>query len=221
MIDMSKILVATPVKDEEKNLPRYFALLGKLKYPRNLLTYAFIENDSTDKTYQMLVNWKKRQPRPVWLKKNDLGTELSKFERLAILRNTLIEEALKDESYVFWADADILTLPARTVQVLLKDNVDIVSPLEVFREPPLRSFYYLGREERPYVKDVPKGLIRVGFVGGICLVKREVYDAGVRYEVRKDMGETTSFCLNAGKKDFACYVDTRVQVEIPNPLNSR
>jgi len=211
---MKTVLVAAPLRNEEQNLPRFLNLLESLDYPKNLLSFAFVVGDSTDKTYEKLVEWKNSHPNlKIWIKKLDLGMDKTKFERLAISRNTIVEEALKDEDYVFWLEADIETLPPETLKLLIEDDKDIVAALLVFDEPPLRSRYYLRRRERPYVKDIPVGLVEVDWVGGVFLVKREVYDAGIRCDVRKDIGETVSFCLKAKEHGFSSYVDTRLKVK--------
>jgi len=211
---MEKVLVAIPLRNEEQNLPRFFSLLEDLDYPIDLLSFAFLEGDSTDNTYEKLLEWKSSHPNlKIWLKKLDLGMEKTTFERLAISRNTIIEEALKDEDYVFWLEGDVETLPSGALKLLIEDSKDIVATLFVFDEPPLRSRYYLRRTERPYVKDIPEGLVEVDWVGGVFLVKKEVYDAGIRCDVRKDIGETVSFCLNAREHGFSSYVDTRVKVK--------
>jgi glycosyltransferase involved in cell wall biosynthesis len=211
---MEKVLVATPLRNEEQNLPRFFSLLESLDYPTELLSLAFLEGDSTDNTYEKLLEWKNSHPSlKIWLKKLDLGMEKTKFERLAISRNTIVEEALKDEDYVFWLEGDVETLPTETLKSLIDDNRDIVTALLVFDEPPLRSRYFLGKTDRPYIKDIPEGLVQVGWVGGVFLVKRRVCEAQVKCDVRKDLGETVSFCLNAKEHGFSCYVDTRIKVK--------
>jgi len=211
---MEKVLIAIPLRNEEQILPRFFSLLEDLDYSIDLLSFAFLEGDSTDNTYEKLFEWQNSHPSlKVWLKKLDLGMEKTKFERLAISRNTIIEEALKDEDYVFWLEGDIETLPPEILKLLIEEDKDIVAALMVFSEPPMRSRYYLGRAERPYVKDIAEELVEVGWVGGVFLVKRKVYDAKIRCDVRKKIGETASFCLNAKERGFSCYVDTRIKVK--------
>lgn len=211
---MSKILIAAPLRNEEQNLPRFSTLLEGLDYPKELLSFAFLEGDSTDNTYEKLLQWKNQHPTfQIWLKRVNLGTDKTKFERLAISRNMTIEETLKDQNMVFWLEGDIETLPPETLKLLIEDDKDITAALLVFDEPPLRSRYYLGKRERPYIKDITGDLIEVDWVGGVFLVKRKIYDAGIRCDVEKDIGETASFCLNARKQGFRCYVDTRAKVE--------
>jgi hypothetical protein len=42
------VIVLTPVKDATPFLDRYFELLARLDYPRELLTIGILESDSRD-----------------------------------------------------------------------------------------------------------------------------------------------------------------------------
>jgi len=212
---MDKVLIATPLRNEEQNLPRFFSLLENLDYSIDLLSFAFLEGDSTDNTYEKLLEWKNSHPNlKIWLKKLDLGMEKTKFERLAISRNVIVDELLKDEDYVFWVDTDIETLPSNTLERLIEDNKDIVAPLAVYGEPP-RSLYYLGKTERPNVEEIEREMVEVGFVGICFLVKKQVYEAHVRCSILKTHGETVTFCQNVAQKGFLSYVDTTIRVKHP------
>jgi hypothetical protein len=48
----AKVLVLTPVKDAEPFLEIYFDGLYRLTYPREFLSFGFLESDSADNTYQ-------------------------------------------------------------------------------------------------------------------------------------------------------------------------
>ena len=103
-----------------------------MDYPKDKLHFACLEGNSQDNTWDKLVQFKNTHQN-VWLKKNELDND-DRFEKLALLRNQLIEEGLKNEEYVFSVDSDVIDIPPETLKVLINHNVDIVAPYVFIEE---------------------------------------------------------------------------------------
>ncbi len=138
------VLILTPAKNASRFLAAYFSALAKLSYPRALTSLGFLESDSRDNTYDLLVSHAARlngRYRRVGVWKRDFGFEMppgvprwspkSQLERRAVLarsRNHLLFRALADEEWVLWLDADVIDYPADIVERLLAAGKDIVHP---------------------------------------------------------------------------------------------
>ncbi len=138
-----KVLVLTPMKNTERHLERYFALLQSLDYPPQQLSLAIMEGDSTDGTPAALQAWQSRlagrfarfdvhqhhtgfQPGGARWRK-----EIQRERRsvIAEARNRLLAASLRDEDWVLWLDADLVDYPPALLQALLGAQRDIVAPL--------------------------------------------------------------------------------------------
>jgi hypothetical protein len=138
------VLVLTPVKDAEPVLDRYFAAIDTLTYPRELMSIAFLESDSSDGTYRLLeerIGTLRQRFRSAALFKKDFGFRIPKnvprwarsiqIERRGILaksRNHLLFRALGDEDWVLWLDADVEDYPPDVIQRLLATGKEILQP---------------------------------------------------------------------------------------------
>lgn len=190
--------------------------IKNLHYPKDKLHFAFLEGDSNDDTYLKLLKFKEVHNN-VKVERANRSIQMPRFQRLAELRNTLIDTMLQDEDYVFWVDSDIIELPPNILDILINRNVDIVAPL-VLIEGDLRfydilAFIHKGKNfthQKPYCPQLTENLLELDSVGTCYLVKRKVYDSGVRYG--KDMSEQVTFCLNARFKLFKVYVDPQLTV---------
>lgn len=168
-----RVLILTPVKNAEIHLPRYFALLERLEYDPAQLSAAFLEGDSSDRSFAMLNAWAEgagRRLRRVSVLKHDFDYRLSglrwdpvvqrqRREILARSRNRLLT-ALDDEDWVLWLDADLVDYPPDLLARLLAAGKDIVVPhsrfpngrtfdLNSFRIDPSRG----GVEDPRYLLD--------------------------------------------------------------------
>ncbi len=138
------VLILTPVKNASPFLETYFSALSKLSYPRELISIGFLESDSADDTYELVVAQAARLSglfRRVGVWQRDFGFEIPagvprwspdwQVQRRTILarsRNHLLSRALADEDWVLWIDADVLAYPADVVERLLATGKDIVHP---------------------------------------------------------------------------------------------
>jgi peptide chain release factor subunit 1 len=234
-LERKKVLVAFLVRDGEKWLTKFFKNLDKLDYPSQDLTFAIIEGNSQDGSWQMLSDFASKHE-GVWLKKIDLEETSTadraeavrkRASRLGVLRNKVIDEALKDEEYVFWLDSDIVEFPASLLRDLLKANVDIVAPYVLiegsglfydtlaFRKDGLKFAPDLGRVQTvtgAVVGGLPDSLFEVDSVGTCMLVRTAVYRKGVRFPDSDLESEQVGFCNLARKEGFRVFADPQVRV---------
>ncbi|KAJ2767925.1 hypothetical protein IWQ56_003138, partial [Coemansia nantahalensis] len=147
--DADSLLILTPLKNNEKHLARYFALLDKLKYPRSRISLAFLVSDSTDRTQQMLLESQKwyQEGAPADLRfrrfdiyRQDFFYALARKQRhlrekqqerrimMARARNYLWTRALENEQWVLWIDGDLDYYPPSIVRDLMSHNKDVIVP---------------------------------------------------------------------------------------------
>jgi hypothetical protein len=139
-----RILIAVPVKNAAPHLAAHFALLDRLRYPRALITLAYLESDSQDGTLEALrgrLAQMGRRYRRCRLQKRDMGfhlppgmsrwtheIQLVRRAALARSRNHLLSCALTDEDWVLWLDVDVIDAAPDLIHRLLATGKDIVHP---------------------------------------------------------------------------------------------
>lgn len=98
--DLPKISVLVPVKNEAKVVGRLVEGIARVKYPRDKLELIFVEDGSTDGTYELLQEYKKLDPRikVVHLEENREGKPKALNEGLKYATGELI--ALMDADCV-------------------------------------------------------------------------------------------------------------------------
>lgn len=150
----------------------------------------------------------------------------------AEIRNMLIDYVLEisDISLVFMVDASYgmkKNIFDELIRTLRKDSADIVAPLNLSHKDHSGKmmFYDIfayrkdGKEFKnyyPYHNGIEKELksgksVRIDSCGGAYLVKREVFDNGVRYNGNKDC-EHFGFCERARKKGFVIKLNPKAIV---------
>lgn len=149
---LPQVLVATPVKNAASHLSRYFKMLEALDYPRDRLSLAFLESDSSDGTWEILQSRAaklKGQFRSVMLLKQDYKFQIDgprwqehlQYARRSIMaraRNRLVQGALRDEDWVLWLDCDLHAYPPSLLRNLLAVEKDIVAPHCVRQGPAMK-----------------------------------------------------------------------------------
>jgi hypothetical protein len=193
------VLILTPAKDAVSHLDTYFANLGRLTYPRELLSLGMLESDSADGTHAELAR-RIEALRPSWravrVWKRDYGfvipagvpryahqIQLQRRGVLARSRNQLLFRALDDEQWVLWLDVDIIEYPPDVIERLLAAGKDVVQPncvwqyggpsfdLNAWRDQGLRHLHDLRGEGE---------LVRLDSVGGtMLLVRADVHRDGL------------------------------------------
>lgn len=144
MNEQPKVLVLTPMKNAADCLPRYVELLEQLDWPRALLSVGILEGDSSDGTREALAEMRPRlesRCARVSITHHDYGfalppgvprwepsLQLVRRKILARARNRLLMNALADEDWVLWIDADMVSYPRDIITTLIGTGFDIVTP---------------------------------------------------------------------------------------------
>ncbi|KAI9473230.1 hypothetical protein LPJ78_000734 [Coemansia sp. RSA 989] len=175
----NSLLILTPIKNNAKHLGRYFALLDKLKYPRNQTSLAFLVSDSTDRTQQMLIESKKwyQETAPPELRfqrfdiyRQDFFYALPRKQRhlrekqqerrimMARARNYLWTRALRDEQWVLWIDGDLEYYPPNIVNDLMAYDKDVIVPNCLVRRRNVRGRWKHSVYDRNAWQETPQSL---------------------------------------------------------------
>lgn len=199
MTSSARVLILTPIKDAARHIDTYLRGISALTYPRQLLSLAFLESDSTDGTYEALEHHMPHldaEFRRARLFKRDFGYHLpagqpryahhlqvGRRSVLARSRNHLLFRALDDEDWVLWLDADVIEYPADAIEKLLATGKDVVQPncvceyggpsfdLNAWRDRGKLHLHDLRREG---------DLVRLDSVGGtMLLVRADVHRDGL------------------------------------------
>lgn len=199
-------------------LPQYLGALERLDYPPERLRFAFVINDCTDTTADLLSAFATK--RPTRLLHHDLHHPAWRrgwysYHNLALLRNLLLEELLAgQERYLLAVDSDIL-VPPHTLRQLLQAEREIVAacvPNDGHLDGSGRRCNFLRYHAaggRPvHVSDyVPGDLIEVDVAGAAILINRAVVEEGARYQAGFG-GEDEGFCRAARARGFRIWADT-------------
>jgi hypothetical protein len=137
-----RVLVAVPVRDAADTINALLEQILALRYPRGQLSPAFLEGDSLDDSVDRLnafarlhadafrrINVIKRDfgtktPSPRW----DPAAQRSRRSHIARVRNELVRQALQDEDWLLWIDADIVRFPDDILTTLLSTGARIAHP---------------------------------------------------------------------------------------------
>ena len=146
-----RVLVLTPLKDAASHLQHHFALLANLTYSHHLIDLGFIIGDTTDDTRAVLnAELDKSSQGPIsslfgscTIVHKDLGdvrsqdvasrhgfqAQVKRRKKLAIVRNALLKETLKDEhQWVYWRDVDVAESPATILEDFIAHGKDVLTP---------------------------------------------------------------------------------------------
>jgi peptide chain release factor subunit 1 len=144
MAERAKILILTPMKSAARYLDPYFAGLARLTYAHERLSLGILVGDCEDDTVAQLrtrltggfagferitvlerdFGFKIPAGVPRWT----AGLQPARRAVLARARNHLLFGALRDEDWVLWLDADVVSYPADIIEQLLAVGRDIVQP---------------------------------------------------------------------------------------------
>ncbi|GJN93126.1 hypothetical protein Rhopal_006171-T1 [Rhodotorula paludigena] len=161
-----KLLVLTPLKDAEPWLDEYFENLGRLSYPRNLISLAFLVSDSTDRTVAKLQNRARRlsqlpkdeQYDSITILQKDFHFNLAAEVRhgfegqpvrrafIAKARNYLLSAALRwDHAWVLWLDVDVVRYDPHILEDLMSIDKDVTVPNTLWHLPQSWDFWGFDR----------------------------------------------------------------------------
>jgi glycosyltransferase involved in cell wall biosynthesis len=188
---LPKVLILTPVKNAAKYIDSYFQRLVKLTFDHSHLSVALLESDSTDGTYERLLEkvdifrpqfrslslfkYDYKVVQPPAMERWDSAWQLARRGILARSRNQLLMRALDDEDWVLWLDVDVIEYPDDLLQRLLEPGLDVVHP-ECVREYggpsyDLNAWKSNGKLRMQDLRGTGKP-VRIDSVGGTALLVR-------------------------------------------------
>lgn len=245
-----KILIGSPVYQKPKILKEFLVSLKDLENDSLEITYIFIDDNVNSESSKMLYDFKKEIDE---VENNKVNIVKSNFKSLyicdknkhrwnktlinkvALFKNSIIEEAIKiDVDYLFLIDSDLI-LNKRTLIKLIEDKKEIVAnifwtkwKLEEEYLPQVwmkddYTFYNteIGEKLDDFEKGLRKnefleilkvkGLYKVGGVSGAILLSREALLRGVNFNPLYNVSyyrEDRHFSLRAVALGLELYVDT-------------
>ncbi|PYY28360.1 glycosyltransferase [Paenibacillus illinoisensis] len=229
---MKTITIAAPVRNREWILPQYLRSILKINYPKALIDLHFVVNDSSDKTFEMLTEFKKSRKSlynniRIDVINNNTPEDLREFsirnkyiyKSLSGLKNYIMSKVRTDK--LIFIDTDILVKPD-VITKLLKHGKKIISGLiyngyitnkdKPYLYPNIMKLDDKGQYRHItnyYVKSAPTLLCsqiqRVDLTGAIIMLDRSVYKS-VKYGFHPQ-GEDAYFCKMAQDKGYEIYCD--------------
>lgn len=137
-----RVLIAVPVRDAAGTLDALFERILALRYPRQLLSLAFLESGSSDDSLARLdafVRLNAKEFRRIVVLKRDSGAtspsqpgsqsgRRGRHATNAGIRNAIVRRALQNEDWVLWIGADIIGFPPGILRDLISTGARIVQP---------------------------------------------------------------------------------------------
>jgi glycosyltransferase involved in cell wall biosynthesis len=225
------VTIGCPIRTREKYLPHYLNCILNLDYPLNLIDLLFLENNSTDNSYQILesfLNEHQNKFNHITIAQVNIRDfnddrmadtrEKLVYLALAMLRNLWIKN-IKTE-YALSVDCDIMFQP-NTLKKLLSHNLDFVSALICnghFAHEYIPNFNpYLNLNAHKYsdqgnlqsISMDSEGLIEVDYTGAIALMSKKVCDIGTF--AYSTFGEDLPFCKSLQDAGIRLFCDTKTK----------
>jgi hypothetical protein len=222
-------MIGCPVS-KNRVLPSYLESIRGLDYPKDKIHLAFLINNCTDNTYDILYTYREEylsdyREISLWdvdgLKPGYIDGDRYKkrdYEAFATIRNTWLTMLSDEDQYIFSVDSDNF-VDSYVLKRLLSHSRDIISPLIYHNFGQFNIMKETGYQNKyANITDFPRELIQVDAVCSTVLINREVIDAGVRYEFHRQ-GEDLGFCSNARDSGFEIWCDATIEVKHEMLLN--
>lgn len=218
---MINITIVTPWRQRRDQIAAYYKRIEALEWPKDNLRFVFVENDSTDGTPEVLMNWVERDARMTLIKRNmdwpmyPSVVNAKRFEILATVFNWGLDAVDYDwTDYVLFLPCDIRYNPD-LLRRLIVHQAAVVAPL-VFQNERFYDIWAFSREGKNFtpfprqsVNDMTP-LIECETMGCTMLIDADVLRAGVRYSpVDVDRG----FCTAARALGYTLFADSKTHVE--------
>lgn len=239
MVDVNcNVVLAIPVKNCAQYLGNLMRQIDALDYPKEKLSIAIVENDSTDdsweKIQQIEQDLKFSPYRSVCIEKRDTGfilphssrhrneVQVKRLRNLAVIRQYIVDSYLDDNDYLFWIDADYIYLPPNTISELLKPRHDIIVPILYLPGGILydRTTCRIGQDgnnikiDELMMDDPESHYIRVDLANAPFMASRRAFKMA-RYECEDTDQEGPCFCRQAAKSGIFPYAAVNVRIIHP------
>lgn len=215
-------MIGAPVHQRAWILPAYLERLLALDYPPHLTSLAFVVNDSSDRSREILEKFGKdhgSRYRRITITTKNLGYPMDVrsnrhrdgiYYRLVQVRNRLLDE-LGDEDCFLSVDTDVLVEPD-LLRALMANGKDICSAL-IFNDRHNRFPNIMKvspRGKLVHYRDFPGAtLFPVAVTGAVYLMTADVA-RNVRYAYHRQ-GEDVAFCLEAAARGYGIWCDSRLR----------
>jgi len=207
--ELPKILICFALKNAASYLQKFLTNFENINYPHDKLRFIITYGKSIDFTLEIIQKWFGERDFPYEIYHEPIMKKLTDDAAyLADLCNEWLS-LLKDEKYVLFLDSDLSYFPPDIFQKLLESNKDIVAPYVYIEGTQIFYDTYVFRtlENKKYPAFNPpshdgKKAIELQSVGTFFLCKREVIDAGTRWE---NPVPALQFCKNARKLGFKVW----------------
>lgn len=245
-MNKSSILIASAVHKDARIVDEFLKSLRRLDAEDLKISYCFIDDNESEASSELLADFIKNTPRCQLLVLSDIPKNLEwenhdhswsirKIEKIASLKNHIIEYFLSgDFDHLFLVDSDLVLHP-KTLLTLLDSKKDIISNIfwtkwqENSLPMPqvwLKDFYtmydahmLIPKSEEEIQFETMKflstlmipGVYKVGGLGACTLISRKALEAGVNFNLIYNIsfwGEDRSFCIRAAALGFELYVNT-------------
>jgi glycosyltransferase involved in cell wall biosynthesis len=218
------VTIGCPVRDRANYLPTYLKCVYDLDYPKENITLLFVENDSTDNTYDILYQYKfensnlynrikiekYNQFTPKDIRTSNIREKYT-YHSLSKLRNYWLAQVKTD--YALSCDSDIMMKPD-TLTKLINHKKDYVAGLIINgylfdKEQPDNYLNILKKNKNNYVhikNYSPNELIEVDFTGAVMLLSKKATKLG-KFDWHLQ-GEDACFCESLKESGIKIYCDT-------------
>ncbi len=227
--ELPPVTIGGPIRNRAWILPDHLSALESLDYPKHLISFLYLVNDSKDETKKILEEFKNTKGhlynsfQIIEKNLNQVEDTRNEFSRIHHIFNSLCElrnlwlDSIPRGNWAFSVDSDILC-PPKTLRKLVNNRKDICSAfisnefipkqLEKTRGNILK-FISPARTRCFHVKAKPLGsLLKIDVTGAVYLLSPKIVSS-VRFAYDRQ-GEDIGFCRSALNQGFQIFCDTSI-----------
>lgn len=218
---MQKVLIASPIRNKEYCLEKYLSSIENLDYDKKLISVFFITNNNTDKTSEILKDFKERNKnnyRKIEILELNINENSDfaqhewnpeRLNNLAKLRDMCLEK-ISDEDFIFMVDADV-ELRREILKHLISLNKEVCAELvlstwatEKQKMKPIPNAFMLlpngdeytgGVDENFGMKLIKKGTYECDIIMSIWLIRKDVIERKIRFSKNINDADAMEFKL--------------------------